>query len=102
LLPRPPPSPLFPSTTLFRSGFAGLFSAALLVAVLVTVPRVPGRRVPIHAPGIVVLMLSIGLFVVAATMVGQRVPWGPDAMVGLADRKSTRLNSSHVSISYAV
>lgn len=65
-------------------GFAGLFSAALLVAVLVTVPRVPGRRVPIHAPGIVVLMLSIGLFVVAATMVGQRVPWGPDAMVGLA------------------
>lgn len=65
-------------------GFAGIFSAILLVAVLVTVPHLPGRRVPIHAPGVVVLMLSIGLFVVAATMVGQRVAWGPDVMVGLA------------------
>lgn len=65
-------------------GFAGIFSALLLVAVLVTVPHIPGRRVPIHAPGVVVLMLSIGLFVVAATMVGQRVAWGPDVMVGLA------------------
>src|SRR5699024_11809118 len=28
--------------------------------------------------------------------------WTPDFMKGVADRKSTRLNSSHVSISYAV
>ena len=62
--------------------FAGVFSAILLVAVLATVPRLPGRRVPIHAPGVVVLMLSIGLFVVTATMVGQRVAWGPDVLVG--------------------
>lgn len=63
-------------------GFAGVFSAVLLVAVLLTVPRIPGRKVPIHAPGVMVLMLSIGLFVVTATMIGQRVPWGPDVVVG--------------------
>lgn len=62
-------------------GFAGVLSGLLLVAVVLTVPRIPGRKVPIHAPGVLVLMLSIGLFVVAATMVGQRAPWGQDVLV---------------------
>ena len=62
-------------------GFAGLVSAVLLVAVLLLVPSIPGRKVPFHAPGVLILMLSIGLFVIAATMVGQRLPWGQDALV---------------------
>src|SRR5699024_1308764 len=62
--------------------FAGVFSALLLVAVLFTVPRIPGRKVPIHAPGVMVLMLAIGLFVITVTMIGQRVPWGRVIVVG--------------------
>lgn len=61
--------------------FAGIFSLVLLIAVILLVPSIPGRKVPIHATGILVLMLAIGLFVVAATMVGQRVPWGADILV---------------------
>ena len=49
-------------------GFAGLVSAVLLVAVLLLVPSIPGRKVPFHAPGVLILMLSIGLFVIAATI----------------------------------
>src|ERR1022692_5133299 len=62
MIRRPPRSPLFPYTRLFRS------------AATDTVPRV---RVPMATPGC------------------RRSHWHPD-------RKSTRLNSSHLVISYAV
>src|SRR5437660_12760446 len=73
LLSRPPRSTLFPYTTLFRSAGPGLLVLAR--------PRRPRLRRPAPAAQAV------------------RAPRaGPAAR----DRKSTRLNSSHVAISYAV
>src|SRR5438067_10172304 len=72
MLPRPPRSTLFPYTTLFRS--IGGFPA----------PSVVGHAGTISA-----------LDVDSTHVEGADRP-------RMADRKSTRLNSSHVSISYAV
>src|SRR5437868_12373935 len=86
MLPPPPPSPLFPYTTLFRSR---------LTAGTAQLP-------PAHAPPIDPPLPR-----------GERSPWrvprrkppchrSRRRRKSSADRKSTRLNSSHVSISYAV
>src|SRR5258707_2554222 len=75
MIRRPPRSTLFPYTTLFRS-FRGLESRHLVVH---RVDRPVGGRDLVEA-------------VVA---VGERP-------AGALDRKSTRLNSSHANISYAV
>src|SRR3712207_7861908 len=75
MIRRPPRSTLFPSTTLFRSR-AGLANV---------VPR-DRDRVPARQP-------------VAA--VGEEVGGQPHGRPR-RDRKSTRLNSSHANISYAV
>src|SRR5437870_7643764 len=74
MLRHPPPSTLFPYTTLFRS-------------------------IPIfQAPGSNALQISDN---VRATMaeIAKTMPEGVEYHI---DRKSTRLNSSHVAISYAV
>src|SRR5699024_12640070 len=79
LIRRPPPrSPLFPYTTLFRSGVA---SRALEQFLADAGPRFGLKRV--------------GAFAYADNPASVRV-------LEKKDRKSTRLNSSHVSISYAV
>src|SRR2546430_4270849 len=84
MIRRPPRSTLFPYTTLFRSVCAGLQliqHATSLGAVESTIERrasVPGQE---HLPPSL-LRLSVGIEAV--------------------DRKSTRLNSSHSQISYAV
>src|SRR5207253_9061739 len=88
LLPRPPRSTLFPYTTLFRSPLE-VFQIVL----------VGGRDIR----GI----LAIDHFPFAnAAGVDDRVARGRSfarrRFVGGEDRKSTRLNSSHVAISYAV
>src|SRR3712207_8341488 len=89
MIRRPPRSTLFPYTTLFRSPRRGAGRHALLVDLL----AVDAVREPVqHAgPGV------------------ERVDDpGRDAQVVLRevqlglDRKSTRLNSSHANISYAV
>src|SRR5256885_6156619 len=72
MIRRPPRSTLFPYTTLFRSADPELFDRALFL-------EVDHDAVPLAA---------------AVAVVG---PGGE-----LADRKSTRLNSSHLVISYAV
>src|SRR5437870_9006883 len=79
MIRRPPRSTLFPYTTLFRSGTVG--------AALGPPPAARGRR----REG-----LDLGIHRVAP----DRAAPG-DAGRG-QDRKSTRLNSSHVAISYAV
>src|SRR5690348_18221744 len=87
MLPRPPRSTLFPYTTLFRSRHADDRDALVLHL---------GRAVPGHR---------------AAALARDSQPHRSDhlrrrsnAAPGLQslDRKSTRLNSSHPSISYAV
>src|SRR5690349_22520633 len=84
MIRRPPRSTLFPYTTLFRSE-----KAATVLDTL---------RAAEHAPPSAALPMLNGL-------VGL-VQSGGDASLEVeearADRKSTRLNSSHVEISYAV
>src|SRR3712207_6947330 len=77
MIRRPPRSTLFPYTTLFRS---------------------PGRA---HHPGDAGAHRAlVRLRRAAAARRPQRRPTAPPA--GERDRKSTRLNSSHANISYAV
>src|SRR5256885_6192636 len=73
MIRRPPRSTLFPYTTLFRSTVVGMLPAALIGA--------DGRALLRRAQSV--------------------DPRGARAF-GARDRKSTRLNSSHLVISYAV
>src|SRR5699024_12657731 len=88
----PPPLTLFPYTTLFRS-FLRFGQAFLWVS---------GAVVAVIALGIVAGLFFLdgfGQLLLDFFTMGW-APWmGVIAMIG--DRKSTRLNSSHVSISYA-
>src|SRR3712207_8117502 len=85
MIRRPPRSTLFPYTTLFRSHPLGRAATECLIAAL---DLQPGQRV-----------LEIGCGS-AETMV--RITHRHTVEVDGLDRKSTRLNSSHANISYAV
>src|SRR2546430_4720797 len=85
MIRRPPRSTLFPYTTLFRS-ISSLVGLSLIAGNALVGPL--SRAVPTRAG---VLMLSVGLEAVTAVACGL-----------FRDRKSTRLNSSHSQISYAV
>src|SRR5688572_32686811 len=88
MIRRPPRSTLFPYTTLFRSPSAVLTAAIEEPLKLLGVAWVMGRRHYRFAfDGVV--------FGIAAAM-------GFGALETFGDRKSTRLNSSHSQISYAV
>src|SRR3712207_8403575 len=87
MIRRPPRSTLFPYTTLFRSilatiglGIIGSFVGNLLGGLI------SGRGFELGTAG------WIGSIIGAIIVLG----------VYVADRKSTRLNSSHANISYAV
>src|SRR2546430_12270775 len=84
MIRRPPRSTLFPYTTLFRSARRGR-------------PRVSALRAkaPSWTRSDVVLPLFAAYFAFSAFYVWQA--WNAEK-----DRKSTRLNSSHSQISYAV
>src|SRR3712207_8962094 len=93
MIRRPPRSTLFPYTTLFRSG--GGHARRGGAGGGGTGHRRAGRdgRVAVAAVG--------GRDRAGDGRLG-RVPAGDDAAVATVDRKSTRLNSSHANISYAV
>src|SRR5256885_13276147 len=96
MIRRPPRSTLFPYTTLFRSadlhgvqiiggrlglgplGFDGMFYAAEKIG------------------------LPIGVEIRVVQLVLQKVGRKAETLVGAQDRKSTRLDSSHLVISHAV
>src|SRR3712207_7596311 len=83
MIRRPPRSTLFPYTTLFRSAYDAL-----------------AGRPGVDADAIAVVGSSYGAYLAAVLTSLRPVRW-----LGLrapADRKSTRLNSSHANISYAV
>src|SRR5438132_4243080 len=89
MIRRPPISTLFPYTTLFRSLFA---EAALIGA----------ERGP-HRPDLVAELAADALgmrhaFAAAVRVFEERI----EKVARALDRKSTRLNSSHTVISYAV
>src|SRR5690606_41745002 len=99
LIRLPPRSSLFPYTTLFRSALAWrerLQRGGPLALV--------GELCSRHAPRLLGLMdgerrLTNYLQLAEHLQEAQRTALG---LHGLLDRKSTRLNSSHVKISYAV
>src|SRR3712207_7480148 len=87
MIRRPPRSTLFPYTTLFRSREGGL--PRLLDRLSLFVPQLvqpPGGRLDVKEGPVQVAFLARGA----------RPVLHPQ------DRKSTRLNSSHANISYAV
>src|SRR2546430_7805077 len=81
MIRRPPRSTLFPYTTLFRSSFQAVGSFL----------ENRGTKVDTH-----VHMIAFGYL---ALMLALFEPW---VALRERDRKSTRLNSSHSQISYAV
>src|SRR5256885_8105547 len=87
MIRRPPRSTLFPYTTLFRSLLPAL---ALLVGVLAAHPGA--------ADGALGLELQIRRVAQAERAIDEQRALHEQAL----DRKSTRLNSSHLVISYAV
>src|SRR5690606_40317402 len=84
MLRRPPRSTLFPYTTLFRS--AGEVVARVGAAAFLAHQRRPRHRLAADQQ---------------VAQVQRRMP-ARVVLAGGVDRKSTRLNSSHVKISYAV
>src|SRR3712207_7639168 len=89
MIRRPPRSTLFPYTTLFRS--AVLVNAALCWTLVFGAFGLPGLGV-----------VGAGL---ATTLSGAFMLGALSLLIGRdrrLDRKSTRLNSSHANISYAV
>src|SRR3712207_8547756 len=82
MIRRPPRSTLFPYTTLFRSGRLGGERGLAPGGQLSAFPLVGGRQQPLVAQ--------------------QPQDRGLGDPVPVVDRKSTRLNSSHANISYAV
>src|SRR3712207_8006026 len=90
MIRRPPRSTLFPYTTLFRSGLAGALGGAEdeVQRAAGALDQVGGRRRR-QAGG-------------QQQVVGAARRQGRRGAQGDGDRKSTRLNSSHANISYAV
>src|SRR3712207_7875226 len=93
MIRRPPRSTLFPYTTLFRSTVAWgalakhAWRPLLLAAAMITgvgLAQVIGRSVERTRPPVELML------------------FGADHTFSFRDRKSTRLNSSHANISYAV
>src|SRR3712207_7388829 len=87
MIRRPPRSTLFPYTTLFRS-----FGVAMVVTLVLGFRAARRRNFSRHRAW---MIRSYAIGLVAGTQVFT-------LGIGGADRKSTRLNSSHANISYAV
>src|SRR5690349_23147972 len=89
MIRRPPSSTLFPYTTLFRSQSVAIAKAVLWDAKLVIMDE------PTAALGVAQTRMVLDL-------TRRLADQGHAALFVSQDRKSTRLNSSHVEISYAV
>src|SRR3712207_8553459 len=85
MIRRPPRSTLFPYTTLFRS------------ATLRGISRAEQDEFGVRSQNLAEKAIANGVFAAEIAPVTR-----PDGVVVNVDRKSTRLNSSHANISYAV
>src|SRR3712207_8668374 len=88
MIRRPPRSTLFPYTTLFRSALDLLRDAVLIGRELAVEEEARGADDAVEERPYLVGQVQEGLV--------------PAALLLQGDRKSTRLNSSHANISYAV
>src|SRR5690606_42128322 len=91
----PPRSPLFPYTTLFRSGLPQHLGVQLIGAALDLVGVLEEEVDDLLAVDLDAVLLGLLLEGVGDAVL-------PIDQGAVEDRKSTRLNSSHVKISYAV
>src|SRR3712207_9482520 len=102
MIRRPPRSTLFPYTTLFRSSWGQRILGMETPAALEN-RNVQGEMNLHNIKGIHSMVRMLGLLIVLGTCVA--IPLADrfvPAARALLDRKSTRLNSSHANISYAV
>src|SRR2546426_8561658 len=90
MIRRPPRSTLFPYTTLFRSRDA----------LRVRLPGLPGAEEAAH--DVRHVLDRRRAVVVRQNLTRRQLEVVADRRVRVGDRKSTRLNSSHLVISYAV
>src|SRR5439155_20977807 len=100
--PQAPSTPLFPYTTLFRSSSGGSSSETLngMIQSDAVIYEGDSGGALVNTSGQVVGMITAGQaqgFRSSASDVDERASGVPF----VEDRKSTRLNSSHVAISYA-
>src|SRR3712207_8651236 len=101
MIRRPPRSTLFPYTTLFRSRLdAACWHRGAAWGGGVPVPVLAGRAAKEHA-GEALDPLSALTQVIGVSPESRRRDLNPQP-IDYKDRKSTRLNSSHANISYAV
>src|SRR3712207_9081251 len=102
MIRRPPRSTLFPYTTLFRSFFAGTAVAGVLVArhFFRKVPPKPNVRLENRL--LQVAYMHRARLTVPQVALHCQVSIEESRALLERDRKSTRLNSSHANISYAV
>src|SRR5690606_40694672 len=101
LLP-PPPSPLFPYTTLFRSHITNMLYNLIDNAIKYAGDNLSIRILTTNVSGYIVFEIEdkgIGISQTHQKKIFENLYRVP---TGNIDRKSTRLNSSHVKISYAV
>src|SRR3712207_6958958 len=92
MIRRPPRSTLFPYTTLFRSEGAGAYGGGIVLE--------DGQRLVGQGTALDAALASFGIAVPAHSDARPAATGNP-ALTN-SDRKSTRLNSSHANISYAV
>src|SRR3712207_7139649 len=98
MIRRPPRSTLFPYTTLFRSKFQQLTGPVMAKGIEDTVFYIYNRLTSLNEVGGEPARFGLDPDEVHAEYARRRNRW-PHALL---DRKSTRLNSSHANISYAV
>src|SRR3712207_6945073 len=91
MIRRPPRSTLFPYTTLFRSIFVDAYRQPYIPFYLTTTEFFRLAREKLNPGG--VLVVNVGHPEGSAEL---------EKVLSATDRKSTRLNSSHANISYAV
>src|SRR3712207_9104488 len=102
MIRRPPRSTLFPYTTLFRSYVTLGFTRGLVIGILALglVLIYKGTRIlNLAQPFFGLLAAFICWWMTARAAF---LPFDPMTRPRFLDRKSTRLNSSHANISYAV
>src|SRR3712207_9485342 len=102
MIRRPPRSTLFPYTTLFRSAVALILIAVGVVVGAFQIGAPSLRRILAESLPILALAGTVTILVGVALEDRKESFVALPALLILLDRKSTRLNSSHANISYAV
>src|SRR5437868_10327880 len=101
MLPRPSSSTLFPYTTLFRSEYEFVLQAGQYARFWISQKTI-NIAVTFFAPSGTVLYQGDAARIGEVELADLIADASGTYRIKITDRKSTRLNSSHVSISYAV